>query len=635
MEKMKTMHPYIASPTNRLRRAFLASVILLPLTLTAQLHEQINVEGKYIPEIIKAEKINTFPKAMEFATKTSTLPYEGEGVAAAFSPVLMPLPATGWRATRTVDHNRGYLELGTGSWLNSTLSAGYRFVDNSSTLFGIRLQHNSTSLWKPDMSEQTADVKQWRYDESVGLYASHVFRGAGRLDAALDYHVGAFNYYGWFNPSAIPGERHNAPTQTLNDFSARVDWRSRLSPEPSFSYALSARVRHFAFRALPLPNLWNHNGAKGARETDVELAGALRMPWDNGSSIGLDAKLNILLYGGDKSVISFPESTNNTEWSLRRPNKYALLTLTPYYRFTRGLLDVKLGADVDVAFRAGEAGNRYSLFHFAPEVSFAVQTGQIGVFLNALGGTTLNTLASLHEMDYYMMPTLATTHPTYTPLDATFGVNMGPFSGFSLGVYGAFRVTRNMPLGGWYTAWLDYGFNPLPAMENATGPGESILYSVDKEGINIHGFSVGARMEYRPLKILSLKANASYQPQNGEKGYFNGYDRPRIMANAGVSVYPIAPLSLSLSYDYRGVRNIYTRSDVGIPAVSINGKGKSELISMSLPDLCLLNFSANWDFNSKFSLWMQADNLLNRHDAILPLQPAQGLILTAGVKLLF
>lgn len=47
------------------------------------------------------------------------------------------------------------------------------------------------------MSDATDDVTRYRYDESVGLYISHVFKGYGRLDASLDYHVGMFNYYGY------------------------------------------------------------------------------------------------------------------------------------------------------------------------------------------------------------------------------------------------------------------------------------------------------------------------------------------------------------------------------------------------------------------------------------------------------
>lgn len=627
---MKSRHNPLISLRSLSRHRLLPLLLLPAATLSAQLHEQINVEGKYVPEIIKAEKINTFPKAVELSLTTTPLSYDGKGVAASFAPMLMPLPATGWKASRTIDDKRGYLEFGAGSWLNSTLSAGYRIIDNQSTLFGVRLQHNSTSLWKPDMSVATADVKQWRYDESLGLYASHVFKGIGRLDAAIDYHFGAFDYYGWFNPYTQSGEILSAPTQTLNDLSVLVNWRPRLRPEPSFSYALSAGVRHFAFRALPIGSSFNLPPAKGTRETDIKLGANLRMPWDNGSSIGLDAKLDILLYGGPATVVNLSE-----DMSLSRPNKYAVATFTPYYRFTRGLLDIKLGADIDVAIRAGETGHRYALFHFAPDVRFAVQTGKVGVYLNALGGTTLNTLAALREHDYYMMPALVTTRPSYTPLDAAFGFNLGPFAGFSMGVHGAFRTSQNIPLGGWYTSWLDYGTTPLPAMKENVTAGERLLYSFDKEGLDIHGFSLGARVKYEPSSVFSLKGEIDWQPQDGKKGYFNGYDRPRITARAEGAVSPISPLRLTVAYDYRGVREIYTRTTPTIPAVSINGGGKSRLVGMRLPDLCLLNFGADWQFNPNFSVWMQADNLLNRHDAILPLLPTQGVTVIAGVKLLF
>lgn len=130
-----------------------ASFGILPSA--AQLHESISVEGKYVPEIIKVDRINTFPKPLKFSMAASPLEYEKSGVAAAFIPSMLAMPATGWNDTKEFSSNRGYLELGAGSWLNSTLSAGYRFVDNASTLAGIRLQHNSTSLWKPHMSDAT------------------------------------------------------------------------------------------------------------------------------------------------------------------------------------------------------------------------------------------------------------------------------------------------------------------------------------------------------------------------------------------------------------------------------------------------------------------------------------------------
>lgn len=617
-----------------LRASLLFPTLWMALSSSAQLHEQINVEGKYVPDVIRVEKINAFPKAVEFSMDTKPLDYEQGGISIGFTHALITMPATGWRDSKAFSNERGYLELGAGSWLNSTLSAGYRFIDTPSTLVGVRLQHNSTSLWKPNLSDATADVRQWRYDEDIALYGSHNFKGYGSLDASLDYHIGTFNYYGFYNPYALAGETVDAPTQTLNDFAARVGWRSESKPD-ALAYNLSARVRHFAFRALPLPVEWGGD-AKGNRETNVGIAAGLRMPWESGSSIGLDANLDILLYGGDETVFSHMGSFGESSVSLAKPENYAMLTLTPYYRFTRGLLDVKIGADIDLSFKAGPEGNRYSFFHIAPEAKFAVQTGQFGVWLNALGGSSLNTLAYLWQRDYYMMPALTSTRPSYTPLDASFGVSVGPFAGFSMSLEAAFMTSKNIRLGGWYQPWTDFAGKEMWGFSQALPADYSMLYSLDSEGINIHGFSFGAELSYKLSERLSLLARGNYQPQDGEKGYFNGYDRPRITALFEASVRPLDKLGITASYNYRGVRNIYTRATQNISAggVAIGGP-QSSLMSMRLPDLTLLNLAASWDFSPKFSVWIQADNILNRHDEVLPLQYSQDVVVAGGLKFLF
>ena len=128
----------------------LAAAVALPVA--AQYNQSISVDGKYVPEVFRLDRINSFPKQVKFSLETNPLSYDGKSVPAGFAPRLLPLPATGWRDTRDFSDSRGYLELGAGSWLNSTLSAGYRFIDNKNTTFGVRLQHNSTSLWKPEVS---------------------------------------------------------------------------------------------------------------------------------------------------------------------------------------------------------------------------------------------------------------------------------------------------------------------------------------------------------------------------------------------------------------------------------------------------------------------------------------------------
>lgn len=570
-----------------------------------QLHEEISVDGRYVPDVIRIDRINFLPKPVETLLTTRPMEYESDGVAASFLPSMVTMPATGWRATRSISTRPGYLEAGTGSWLNSTLSAGYRFFDNSSDLFGVRLQHNSTSLWKPDKS---ADTRQYRYDESLSFYGSHVFDGAGRLDAALDYHIGFFNYYG-YSPVADKGGNTGAPGQTINDLSLRATWRPQLSAGSAVRWETGLRMRHFAFRQFVLPD-----GARrqGARETDLGLDGSLRIPWDNGSSIGIDGSLDIIT----------PNDYSD----------YALLTLTPFYRFTRGLLDIRAGIDVDLSVNAGEKGNRYPFIHLSPDIRIGIQQGWLGAFLDLTGGTQTTTLPFLHELDYYGVPSTLSTRPIHTPLDATVGINLGPFSGFSAGVEARWRSTRGLPLGGWYMTWLSLGDFPIGGL---TPPdGGAVMYCASDSRMNLHGVSLGGRISYEWGESIALCLKGSWQPQHGSTGFFNGYDRPRVTLNVSARVRPIKQLTLTAGYDYRGVRRIYTMTEP-LPGGLTLGGYEPVLQSLRLPDLTLLDFSASWNFTDDFSVWLQGDNLLGRHDAVLPMQPTQGVVVTAGVKWLF
>lgn len=615
-----------------------ALLMLLPAVAGAQLHESINVEGKYVPEIIPAQRLNIFPASLDPKLQNLNMAYETGSVPASFLPMALPMGATAWNATRRLSTNRGYLDLGAGSWLNSTLSAGYRLIDNATTLAGVRLQHNSSSLWKPDIAGNGSPVKRWLYDESLGLYFSHVFRGAGRLNAALDYHIGNFNYYGYTRPGnfGVYPKGYSAPAQTLNDLSLRVDWHSQMKALPSPQYHLSVGMRHFGYREMHVTSTAGAvSSLPGLRETDIMAAAGFSMPWGNGSMAGIDANFDALVYSGleKKRDFSIP-----TFWNLKCPDNYGMLTLSPYYSFKRGQLDIRVGADIDLAFNAGPSESRYSLFHIAPDVNFDYRTGALGLFLHLRGGSELQTLASLWQLNYYQMPALTTTRPVYTPLDAKLGLELGPFSGVTFAASVAWKSSDRVPLRGWYQTMLDYGFADIPGLARPVGAAIS-YYSMDAQGLDIRGFSFGLSAGYDPGRIGSVKASASYQRQDGKTGYFNGYDRPRWLLDVEGTLKPVKPLSLTLSYNYRGVRNIYANcfTDYYSRGTSVDGSASSKptVASYRLPDLTLLNFSARWAFSDALSVWVRADNLLNRHDEVLPMLPSEGLSVMGGVSWLF
>jgi len=619
------------------------SLLLLASALSAerayaQFDQSISVDGKYTPEIIRLDRINTFPRQERFELESRPLSYDGTGVTAAFAPSLLTMPATGWRDTRKISARKGYVELGAGSWLNSTLSAGYRFLQSDDAVLGVRLQHNSTSLWQPKVTP-LLDTHMQRYDESVAIFGSRLFKGIGRLDASVDYHFGHFNYYGYIpgeGTCGISTEDAKAPSQTLNDISAKIAWTSD-SPSGDFSWNASAGVRYFGYRRFYFPELDPDvncirtflSGVKATRETDINIAGGFNLPTSSTSSLGIDLDADVLLYSGYKEEKNLhPLFTT----SLLRPDNYGMVTLTPYYRFSIDKLNLRVGARVDIAANAGEEGDRYNAFHISPAVTLDYNAGPAQLYLHLLGGSRLNTLASGAELDYYRQPFLLSTRPVYSPLDGSFGAGFGPFSGFSAGVEFAFRVARGEYLGGWYQQLLNNDLIHPAALLPTETDGHALTYSyLDAPGINMHGFSIGANAAYDFGKAFKIKGRFNYQPQNGRKGFFNGFDRPRITASVGAESNPWNTLRLMLQYSYRGVRNIYTFGEY----TADNGMPATLLTPRRLPDITSLDFGASYAFSESFSVWAQACNLLDRHDETLPGLPSQGLTLSAGISFLF
>ena len=50
------------------------------LSATAQYNQSISVDGKYVPEVFRLDRINSFPKQVKFTLETSPLSYDGKSV---------------------------------------------------------------------------------------------------------------------------------------------------------------------------------------------------------------------------------------------------------------------------------------------------------------------------------------------------------------------------------------------------------------------------------------------------------------------------------------------------------------------------------------------------------------------------
>ena len=594
------------------------------VAFSQNLHENVSVEGIFKPEVIRQEKINVLPHRENFPIERNTMAFDNNGIAANFNPTALTLPVTGWRTSRTPSLP-GYLDVSLGSWLNSSLSAGYSIIKNPATSLSVSLQHNSTSLWK---DKKTDTHTRFRYDESLAARFSHTF-GSGVLDASFDYHLGFFNYF-FCRPLTLSYNddnevsREKAPTQTLNDFSLRADWNAT---HGASSWHAGAGMRYFGYRRLYLP-LPATEPVGGLRETHINVNGGWNYIWDSGSSVGIEGSGNILLYGNNVHNPSFL-------FPVRTTDNYGTLNLNPYYRFTKNQLTVSVGAQVDLTFNAqGDTeDSHYGVFHIAPDIRFDWRRSRLGAYLHILGGSRLNTLAGQNEMTYYNMPVLVSTQPVYTPVDARLGLEYGPYEGLNVGASIAFRASKHVVFAGWYPTLLNYGTGVAPGFKGQPG---SFSYGLNPQGYDLHGFSFDIHAAFRPLKNLKFSAAMTYQPQKGRTGYFNGLDRPRWTVDAEAEYSPIKKLYISLSYNYRGVRNVYTTHELPqMENVIIGGREEMEVVGMRLPDITSLNAGVRYDLTSRISFGVKGYNLLNCRNLLLPSLPGEGIDIQGTFSFLF
>ena len=568
--------------TGYLRHIIALAVSAVATAALAQsITESVTVEGKYTPDIIPADRLALLPATVTLIAPESPMTYDRKGIMANFAPDALSMPATGWLAKKDYATSRGYLDFRLGSWLNSSLSAGLTAFNNQDTRLNVYLQHNSTSLWQPWKEDagnaiQAAD-KRFRYDETIGADLSHSILGMGRLNAALNYHLGYFNYYGT-RQGGKAGNPVDAPTQTLNDVYAQVGWTGDATGK--LTYSANADLRHFAYRAMYLPMLTaeyprQYAKTKGERETVVNVGADVKYRISDesarGSSIGA-----ALRYSGVINAIG-----NNV-------NRVELL---PAYTLSERSYTLRIGANLALVGN-GEA----TRFRVAPDVSFSVRKGITSFLASIGGGTHLRTLAWMHSMDYYSNPGYGCYQAAYTPFDVRLAFQMNPGGRWTLGLEGEWRTTTDESFGGLYQALLN---DNLAKYESYTESGK------------IHGFSIAANAGFEFSRFLRLNGRLALQPQNGETGILNGFDRPKVTADFSAVSRPTDKLSIRLDYRLRAKR------------------------MYSLRRISRLNLSGEYRITDRISVGAEFNNLFNRHEEILPGLPLEGFNAAGGLQIVF
>lgn len=602
-------------------------LIALTAAATAQaqdLHGDVTVTGDYLPTLRSHSRISPLPSAPRLSLPELSLNVASTGVPTLLDPTLAPMQASEWNAFKQFSRHRGYLELAGGSYLDFSGSAGYRFIDTEKATVGAWLQHLSTTGFKPDSNvEDTKAHARKRFDESLGVYGIFNIDNLGQADFDLTYHLGYFNYYSSIFPDTDGAPE--PPTQTLNDLSARIGLRS-LQKEEGFTWAADLSDRYFGYRRFYCSNYYK-DVFTPARENSVKLNGFVAYGFNPSTKVDLALTAGYVGYTKPKNVpevLYMGDQLYDPELS-----GYGHLALTPAFNYSDGNFTARLGARFDVTSTVGKKNQSivsslkdFGNFHVAPDVKLSWRKGRFSASLAATGGLELRTLAAGSELYYYQSPQLLTTLPMYSPLNAALTLNAGSFSGFSASVGVAYKITDNT------TPDLIF---PLELY------GSAVPFALNYYTLNVKGYSLQAALSYAYGDIVNVKADMSYQPQSGTKGYYNGADRPRWIVNVNADVNPWSTLHLNASYQYRGVRNLWAHYQFDYHMVNCPYDGIPEYMTSAvrLNDVTDLSLGASYTFADRYTVRLNASNILGNNWLLAPGVPSEGLRIMGGVAVVF
>lgn len=573
------------------------SVTSVCLTLQSQeLSGNITIRGEYTPQVRKHSRPAVSPGHVPLSLPPAELPVCTQGVLTELAPVGVPTLALSGDADPGHIY-RGYMQLDMGSWLNTNLSAGYRVLNDSVSEAGVWLQHNSTSLYRPesamDQSNDWLPERRYRYDERIGVYGSHRMGRAGTLAGSVTYHLGEFNYYSdRYNPNFPAYSR--APGQTLNDLAVQAGWRGRRKADGGFWADGDVSYRLFAFSHY---NPTADEDLRGSVEHNLTLRGVAGYGFDPAKGLKLDVSWDMLAY--------------NREHVYREQSDNSTFRFTPGFYLNTGGLSMRAGVVMNVTPRVKRWD--FDIFHAAPDVAVSFATGSWTLFASATGGVSPVSAAGMHEVDYYFSPLLPVLEPVYTPLNASVGIK-AEAQGLHAGASFRYAVSKNIPVTGLYP-YTVHGCDPF----GRTGIGWP-------KAMDVHGFSLQGECGYALAGLLEVNGALTYQPQHGRRGWYNSMDRPRWTVDLEGTVRPLEGLKLSVGYNYKGVRTLYLGNDLHNPG---------NWVGVRLPDIYNLNFSVAYTLRERFTFSIAVDNLLNCDDRTIPIMPTEGLTVTGGVALLF
>ncbi len=549
------------------------------LCATAQdLSKEITIEKDFVPEERSATRLKTTPRFTMPKVERKKLDFSERRSASEIEPSIATLEPAPCADTLPVSPYNGYVRAGYFPIANTTLSAGYRFINTKNTRLNAWLQHDGivNGVEMPNGDEITLRT----CDVSLGIAFGHRINTNSLLSANVDYSFYRFNnittaieqLQGFDYRTIYSDDLY----QSVNDLNIDLGWESQAG---EFDYSIGLEFGHFAYgqSGYFFDHFYSTDGLpelRPVRENLINLNGTLNTAKGDNSAIGLDIGATFLNYNRNSVFVADERGA----WHIIDADvpDYGIIALTPHFDYENGSFSARIGAKVDLSINSGDA------FAIAPDISAAWTPLSYLTIQGSLGGGEhLNTLESLFDYTRYSAPMMAYGKSS-VPLAFDLGMTIGPWRGAYIELFGGYAKVDN-----WF----------VPAAVNGTG----FFTSED-----IDGWHAGVKMGYNYRDIIGFDMSYECSERGKGKGYYLWRDLARQVVEASVKLTPIPALDITAQYELRTDR------------------------ALSMGDSENLTIGAAYRLNERFSVFASADNVLNNNYIVFNNVPEQGITALAG-----
>ena len=567
-------------------------------TSAQSLKKEINVRHESSPERIDSRRLSINPLITLPQATAQHLRYSARDVRIDIPEAVTTLSPASFGDTLPSSPFRGYASLGFMAAYNLDLSAGYKLFDTDRTRLNAWLQYNGTAYRNDDISNYVR-----RHTATAGMSLRQAVGRESFIDASLDYTFARYNTLPFTDDFDRPESLHY---QNIHRLNASALWSMNRA---EFFCGIGAGYSRFSY-SDQVPYIGSVVGGNSgqpdvAGENVFRVLATLGGNASDSQRIGIDMDLSIVSNSASAdlswawTVTSQPDLAPSV-YNGRDSWKHGLATFAPYYRFSVNQFDLDLGALVQLTINSGKA------FHIAPNASATWRpSSSFNLYVKAGGGEVQNTLASLYDVTPYST-SLLNYHNSHVPLTAEAGFTLGPWRGAYVGVSAAYARAND---------WLMPAFNPNSELSTWFAP------------VNMRGYKLAVSAGYNFRSLLALSLRGEMAPQKYDRGYYLWRDRARYVLDASLTVTPVKPLDITIGWTYRGNRRQAELWAEGTPDEPVL---RSNMVSLG--NISDLHVNANYRFNTRWSAFASASNILNRKYMLVGLMPAQGLTGLVGAN---